>query len=137
MPTKPKKVMSPYSIFSKLIAPIVKEVWLQNEFYNRFGIERSQDGMSYTAEMFKKIISPIAIYRALYLRLVEQKFYFTKCDANGDEFINYASFKKYMKEERGKKDFYNWFFDNYLDGVDKSQFKSNIINLERVIETIM
>ena len=93
--------------------------------------------MSYTAEMFKKIISPIAIYRALYLRMVEQKFYFTKCDANGGSSINYASFKKYMKEERGKKEFYNWFFVKYLDGPDKSQFKSTIIDLDKVVKTLI
>ena len=139
MPTKPKKVMSPYSIFSKLIAPLVKQVWFQDSFYRSFGITggSGEDKGSYTAEMFKKIISPISIYRALYLRLVEQKFYFTKCDANGGNPINYAAFKKYMKEERGKKEFYNWFFVNYLDGPDKSEFKKSMIDLEKVVKTLI
>ena len=137
MPTKPKRVMSPYSVFSKLIAPMVKGVWREKAFYDAFGIELSKEGVSYTDQIFRKIISPIAIYRALYLRMIEQKFYFVKCDANGGQPINYASFKKYLKEERGKKEFYNWFFTNCLQGADKSEFNPKYVNMDLVVETLV
>ena len=138
MPTKPKKMMTPYAIFSKLIAPLVKRVWATEQFYNAFGITTDvDDKASYVAEMFRKIVSPISIYRALYLRLVEQKYFFKQCDANGGNPIAYSAFKKYMKTDRGKADFYNWFYKNYLIGDDKGEFNRDVINIDIVCENLV
>ena len=136
MPTRPKKMMTPYAIFSKLIAPIVKEVWRQDAFYKAFGITNHGEA-SYTAELFRKIISPISIYRALYLRLVEQKYYFKQCDAIGGNPIEVAAFKKWMKVDRNKANFYNWFYTNYLAGADKSEFNKEVVDMDKVIENLV
>ena len=137
MPTRPKKVMSPYSIFSKLISSYVKDFWLQQDLYDRLRIKQSTDGLSHTYELFKKIVSPITLYRVLYLRLVEQKFYFKKIDDNGRQPISYASFKKYMKEERGKKEFTKWFFDEILAGPNKERFNEKNVKMDVIIQNLV
>ena len=138
MPTKPKKMMTPYAVFSKLIAPLVKRVWATKRFYDVLDIQTdSSDSSSYVAEMFKKIISPISIYRALYLRLVEQKFYFKICDDNGGNPIDYVAFKKYMKTDRGKSNFYSWFYQNILDGENREKFNEKEVSLTIVCENLV
>ena len=138
MPTKPKKMMTPYAIFSKLIAPLVKTVWRTQQFYKAFGITTNEeDKASYISVIWKKIVSPISIYRALYLRLVEQKYYFKLCDDNGGNPISYAAFKKHMKTDHGKAAFYNWFYKNYLDGPDKGDFNKDVINIDIVCENLI
>ena len=137
MPTKPKKMMTPYAIFSKLIAPLVKDVWTTKAFYDAVGAEWVPDKTSYIAMMFRKIVSPISIYRALYLRLVEQKFFFIICDKVGGNPIKYEEFKKYMKSDQGKTQFYSWFYQNYLAGPDKSEFNKNVIDIDIVCENLV
>ena len=113
MPSKPKKRASPYAIFSKLISPVVKQFFTSAWFRNGVGITNVANGGPYYYEIIlNKIISPITIYRTLYLKLVEQKHYFTMKLAN--RVGSYVQYKKYIKTDNGKNEFYRWFYDNML-----------------------
>ena len=138
LPTKPKKMMTPYAVFSKLIAPMVKKMFNQKEFYSRFGITSNGDNVAYPAALLRKIISPISIYRVLYLRLVEQKYCFMlSINQNGGNLINYDAFKKHMKNDHVKADFYKWFYNNYLTGPQKEDFNDEVISLNIIVQNLI
>lgn len=132
MPSKPKKKGNPYSIFSKLIAPMVKRAFYSAWFQEKLGVANVQPACYY-ARIINKIISPIHIYRWLYLRLVEQKHYFNMKAEQGSPINTYKEYKKFMKTERGKRLFATWFENTMLAGATKEKFnpkeiKDTIVN---------
>ena len=128
MPSKPKKRASPYSIFSKLIAPKIKEVWIEQWFIDKLKIKYTQGTGAYWPAIINKIISPITMYRWLYLRMIEQKHYFF-LKHNG-VVANYGAYKKRVKTEAGKAQFYKW-FDEWCLSRDKSNL--DVQNFSRII----
>ena len=119
MPTKPKKKQSVFNIFCKLVAPVLREYYEASEGYPAtfFGDGAGANSVA----LFKKIVSPISIYRMLYLKLVERiYFFFTRESRPEYANMSYAQFKQYIKNYENV--FYSWFRTNYLDQTQK-QFK--------------
>ena len=136
MPTQPKSVSSPYAIFSKLIAPMVKDMYHRPWIPKKLGIENCdpEKGLYYPI-LFNKLISPISVYRWLYLRLVEQKHYFmVKSHQQGE--YPYAQYKRDLRKPSNKADFQQWFFNNILTGDDKGSFNRNLVS-EAIIDQNM
>ena len=135
MPTKPKKTMTPYAIFSKLIAGDVAAALQHNLVEKRLGVTNvtNED----YAKILRKIVSPIHIYRALYIRMVEQKFYFKKIDENGGQPIPYAQFKKYLKEDRGRNAFNKWFYEECLEGETKGELQHSKFNVGVIADNLV
>ena len=121
MPAKPKKRLSPYSIFSKLIAPIVKG------FLNSERIVRlcGDAAGSNNCLVIQKIVSPISVYRFLFLALVERPYFFELIN-NRNINANYSDFKKWLKDH--KNAYFNWFVTNYLTGTHKEELNPNKIS---------
>ena len=119
MPTKPKKKQTVFNIFCKLVAPVLREYYEASEGYPAtfFGDGAGANSVA----LFKKIVSPISIYRMLYLKLVERiYFFFTRESRPEYANMSYAQFKQYIKNYENV--FYSWFRTNYLDQTQK-QFK--------------
>jgi hypothetical protein len=148
MPTAPKKLASPYSAFSKLIAPMLKNsFWhkwmiLKMEIDNAGEIVRDgngdmvmeADGLPkmnikqplYYPAIWNKIVSPITIYRYLYLKLIVQKDFFGKKHA-ADGNLTYAEYKSRMKRQANKDAFNEWFYNRCLNG-EKNGFDRNTVS---------
>ena len=123
MPTKPKKSFSVFSVFSKLIAPIVK-VYLESETCaNVF----SETGGSDCVAVFRKLVSPITLYRVLYMKIVERSYFFELLHQN--LISSYKSFKQYIKDHPSK--FWSFFAANFLSD-DLTAFKLGVITPESV-----
>ena len=123
MPTKPKKSFSVFSVFSKLIAPIVK-VYLESETCaNVF----SESGGSNCVTIFRKLVSPITLYRVLYMKIVERSYFFEL--SNKGLIKSYKSFKQYIKDHPSK--FWSFFAANFLSD-DLTTFKDGVITPESV-----
>lgn len=126
IPTAPTKRMSVYAIFSKLIAPFVK-MWEEQPIGQSnlpmlvTSILGEQAGLS-NVRFFKRVVSPISIYRALYMKMVLRPFFFELTDNNIIP-PNYESFNKYIKENPDQ--LYS-FFKQYLTE-DQLQFKENFV----------
>ena len=133
MPAKPKKEQSPYSIFSKLIAPLVKNIYYSERFQERLGIQNVVDGNEAYPKVLSKIISPITMYRFLYLRLVVQKHFFTLYD---DDKLNYKEYARMIKLPQYKSEFTEWFFDNIVD-VRTGEFNPNMVNEGLIITNLI
>jgi hypothetical protein len=135
MPTKPKKTMTPYAIFSKLIAGDVALAFEHKLMQQRLGVTNitNED----YAKILRKIVSPIHIYRALYIRMVEQKFYFKKIDENGGQPLTYKQFKKFLKEERGRNAFNKWFYEECLEGETKGELHHTKFNIGTVVDNLI
>ena len=135
MPTKPKKTMTPYAIFSKLIANDVAVAFEHSLMQQRLGVKNIAD--EDYAKLLRKIVSPIHIYRALYLRLVEQKFYFKKIDESGGQPMPYKEFKKFLKEERGRNAFNQWFYTECLEGDKKESLHHSKFNVGTIVDNLI
>ena len=135
LPTKPKKMMTPYAVFSKLIASTVSDFWIEDIVQKRLGVENITN-FDYS-KILRKIISPITIYRVLYLILIEQKFLFHLIDKNGGNAISYKTFKKYIKEDRGKAAFYDWFYNTRLTGDQKESLNHTLFNTGVVADVLI
>ena len=125
MPSKPKAQATPYSIFSKLIAPTVRDVLTEGDIYNRlasvFGLTAAPGPEC--LYFFNKIVSPISVYRFLYLRLIEQKFYWCVKQSAATKNINtFERFKKYIRDN--KATFRQWFFKHIMTGDRKENLSS-------------
>ena len=138
MPSKPKAHATPYSIFSKLIAPIVRDVFNSPAIYQRLG---SVFGVAPNPNpeclyFFNKIVSPISLYRFLYLRLIEQKFYWSVKQSPATKNINtFERFKKYIRDN--KPTFRKWFFKHIMDGDKKEKFKSAWVSSQIVLDNLV
>ena len=120
MPTKPKKQISVFSHFCKLIAPYVKTYFESEALEELLG----NDANANSALILKKLISPITMYRMLYMKIVE-RWYMFYLRRGGDEYnFNYKEFKEYCKKNPNK--FWTFYMENVLDGFDS--FKENIVN---------
>ena len=119
LPTKPKKKLSVFNIFCKLIAPVLKEYYESEEGYpiTLLGDKRGAN----CGKVLKKIVSPIVMYRMLYMKVVE-RLYFFALYASDNRFKNmtYKQFKQYVKNNDVR--FYRWFKDNFLSS-DQTHFK--------------
>ena len=118
MPTRPKKKQSVFNIFCKLVAPVLKEYYEGEDELPQTLV----NGPS-CVKLLKKIISPIAMYRMLYMKMVEREYFFHKRRTE-EEYQNwsYAQFKKHIKNYENQ--FYTWFKINYLTP-DQLHFKPN------------
>ena len=120
MPTKPKKQISVFSHFCKLIAPYVKTFFASRDLTRLLGNSASYN----SAAILKKMISPITIYRMLYMKIVE-RWYMFYLRRGGDEYPkDYKQFKEYCKKNSGK--FWTFYMENVLE--DFEHFKDNIVN---------
>ena len=140
MPTKPKTEISPYAIFSKLVAPMVKQVVEGEEFKQKIsaGFGQPEEGIGDDCMKFLgKILSPISYYRYLYMRLVEQKYFFSLRQSPDTQrkVQNYAQFKAYCK--KNKATFRKWFIDNILSGAKKEKFVSAWVNEEVIMDALI
>jgi hypothetical protein len=138
MPAKPKKQASPYSIFSKLISKIVKDVFIEPDIYTRlgsvFGIpaKPSLENLNF----LNKIVSPISIYRFLYLRLVEQKYFWALINTQATKDINtFAKFKRFVKERKAV--FRNWYLQYIMTGPEKESFKDAWVGRQPVLDALV
>ena len=121
LPTKPKKKLSVFNIFCKLIAPILKAYYeAPEEYYKTFLMNNAGANC---VKILKKIVSPITMYRMLYMKMVEREYFFA-LHASDKRFDNmsYAQFKQFIKNNDNS--FYRWFKTNYLS-TDQTQFKQN------------
>ena len=77
-------------------------------------------------KVLKKIVSPITMYRMLYMKMVEREYFFFLRNKYPQRFgrMNYRQFKEYVKNNDST--FYEWFKKNYLTP-DQKQFKENRI----------
>ena len=155
MPTKPKTKISPYAIFSKCVADFVKDVLsdfttesikdhngndiaapnLYTRFRHVFGKNSKSGDNNY--KFLKKLISPISIYRYLYMATVEQKYFFALKDSPQTKKIvrSYADYKKFVRDN--KETFRNWFLQNVMDGrVNYAKFKTAWINKQVVLDKL-
>ena len=141
MPSKPKTELSPYSIFSKLIAPIVKEVITGQGLIEKINRRPPVVGVSQAGaancEFIRRLISPISLYRYLYLRLVEQKFFWSlyKTPEKRHFATSYERFKRYLKEN--KKTFRGWFEHNVLNKENLAEFNENWVNVDLVLDNLV
>ena len=120
MPTKPKKQISVFSHFCKLISPYVKEYFESNDLVTLLG----ENADSNCALILKKIISPITIYRMLYMKIVERWYFFHL--RRGGINMDHKEFKEYCKKNPGK--FWTFYMENILS--DYYNFKENIVNVD-------
>lgn len=118
MPTKPKKQISVFSHFCKLISPYVKTYFSNGELMRLL----SANATDSSATILKKIISPITIYRMLYMKIVERWYFFHLRRGGVD--MTYKDFKQYCKNNPGK--FWTFYMENILG--DFEHFKPNIVD---------
>ena len=120
MPTKPKKQISVFSHFCKLIAPYVKTYFENGALTGLLG----QSATPNCALILKKIISPITMYRMLYMKIVERWYMFYLRRGSDEYNFNYKQFKEYCKKNPNK--FWTFYMENVL--ADFYEFKDNIVN---------
>ena len=125
MPTKPKKQLSVFSHFCKLIAPYVKTYFENGALTQLLGDNATPN----CATILKKIISPITMYRMLYMKVVE-RWYFFHLRADASMEMSYEQFKQYCKSNPNK--LWTFYIENILDPNNFYAFKENIINDEVV-----
>ena len=140
MPTKPKTQISPYAIFSKTIAADVKTVLKSDDLFNRFAETLGNGGKfgDNNKKILAKIISPISIYRYLFMRLVEQVYYVALTGSPQTQKLvsSYDTYKKFVS--RNKATFRNWFMENYMDARHKyERFVSAMINEEVIKDALV
>ena len=122
LPTKPKLQQSVYSIFSKLISPFVKEFFETEKFAAIAG--SAQNNINENCSKFlKKVISPITIYRYLYMKLVLRNYFFNEVNDKKIE-ASYKVFEQYVKTYKNR--FFDWFCRNYLTK-DMKDFRASRI----------
>ncbi|EAY15885.1 hypothetical protein TVAG_165130 [Trichomonas vaginalis G3] len=122
MPQKPKKTQSVFSIFTKLISPYVKNYFEDLAKEDGVRLIIGEKGGPYNVEFIKKIVSPIVIYRMLYVLLIERTYFF-HLKASGSPNLQYDAFKKFIKEN--PKQFWGFYKDNFLTK-DLTKFKDKI-----------
>ena len=139
MPTKPKAKIAPYAIFSKLIAPMVKQLFESQELYDRMRDTSGSGTITSPTnkEFLKKIISPISMYRYLFMRLIEQKYYWSLQHSEATQRIvtSYGAFENWMKKR--KDHFRAWFIENVLAGKNKDQFKTGWVNQQAILDALV
>ena len=133
MPTKPKTELSPYSIFSKAVAPIVKSFFDGNILVTKLTESPPSMGKrpgENNVAFIKKLISPISIYRFLFMRLIEQKYFFSliESDQTRANVRDYDTYKRFVKEH--KSTFRNWFLTHVMEGAKKENIKSAWVSAE-------
>ena len=111
VPTQPKKQWSVYSIFSKNIAPFVKTFFNSSELLRISGGKGNLGPAS--ANLLKKVVSQISIYRYLYMKLVERNFFFQLLEEQKLGSRSYTAFKQYLKLHPNQ--FFTWFCDNFMN----------------------
>ena len=120
MPTKPKKQISVFSHFCKLIAPYVKTYFESDSLRDGLGGNANES----SCKLLKKIISPITMYRMLYMKIIERYYMFYLREApNGQYTFTYKQFKEYCKKNSGKM--WVFYMENILDNFEN--FKDNIV----------
>ena len=129
LPTKPKKKLSVFNIFSKLVAPILKEYYESEDGYP-ITLLGDEAGPA-CVKVLKKIVSPISMYRMLYMKMVERVYYFFLRN-HYERFsrLTYKQFKEYVKNNENT--YYEWFKTNYL-APNQKEFKANKIT-PRIIQ---
>jgi len=137
LPAKPKKRMSVYQHFSKHIAPYVKEYFDSGAFVTMLGANAGPS----CAKLLKKVISPITMYRLLYVKIVERRYFYhlARGDGRGNNMeMTYSNFKTYCKNNPTK--YWDFYIANTLQGPKEpefNQFKPNIINLDVVVDVMV
>ena len=127
LPTKPKLQHSVYAVFSKLISPFVKAFFETERFTALAGGQAHNMGPN-SSKFLQKVISPITIYRYLYMKIVLRNYFFQQI-AEGKVSADYAAFQRYLKQYKNR--FFTWFCDNFLSA-DKTDFKESRIDADIV-----
>ena len=140
MPTKPKAELSPYSIFSKAVAPIVKEVFEDGKLLEKLREQPPAAGKvpgENNIAFIKKLISPISIYRFLFMRLIEQKYFFSLIESEQTKAMvrDYDTYKRFVKEH--KTTFRNWFLEHVMGGAKKETFKQAWVSDEVIVANLV
>ena len=123
VPTQPKKQWSVYSIFSKNIAPFVKEFFGTRELLRISGGQGNLGPAS--SAVLKKVVSQISVYRYLYMKLVERNFFFQLLEEKKLGTRSYPAFKQYLKLHPNQ--FFTWFCDNFMD-MQTKKFKDSRVS---------
>ena len=121
--TKPKMKQSVYSIFSKLISKHVKSFFDTQEF-TRIARGATNSLGANCGKFLKKVVSPITIYRYLYMKIVERNYFFQQLSEGHLKSRSYQAFKQYLKLYANR--FFTWFCREFLDGT-KLKFKESRI----------
>ena len=140
---KPKKEITPFSMFSKLITPFVK-AFFDAEGYNVSyydeevsvatcaGLLGGNTGPA-NGQLVRKIISPISFARALFIMIVERfMFYMIMYKDNvkrdrTDIRYTYDYWKQFKKNHKYRV--YKFFFDNFIDKAT-GQFTNKITMIQ-------
>ena len=93
-PMKPKKQLSTYQVFGKLVSPLLKQMYAEN------GVN-----------VCNKLCPPLQMLQFLYTTAVEYPF----AVKSGGNFANYSSFKKYLSTDQGKAALRNYFEQTFFD----------------------
>ena len=133
MPTKPKKQLSVFQDFCKRIAPYVKdyfEGWEDERGEKQLPLITllGEDCGDNCSKFIKKIISPITIYRMLYIKIVERYYYL---ELKNLQAINgYDNFKKYCKQH--PDDLWDFYTTKLLTRTEngKIEFKESKVNID-------
>ena len=122
MSTKPKKSYSVFSVSSKLIASYVKK-YLEEDL----GILLDDEAGPFCTKLVKKLMSPITIYRMLFMKCVERWYFYTLYSMNPSPLKkngDYKDFNAYVKKNPNK--FWAFLKTNLLKP-DMKAFKPIII----------
>ena len=140
---KPKKEITPFSVFSKLITPYVK-AFFDAEGYNvsYYGVDVPVNTCAgllggntgpANGQLVRKIISPISFARALFIMLVERFMFFRlmyreNVNRNRTDIRHtYEYWKQFKKNHKYRV--YKFFFDNFIDKTT-GQFKDRITMIQ-------
>ena len=127
MPAAPKKMTSIFGFFCKLIAPVVQKYFDSGAAVTLLG----EDAGEACVKVLKKVVSPISMYRMLFMKCVERWYFYELYSMRPSPLKSkdYAGFKDYVKHNPDK--FWTFFANNLL-GDDKLHWKENIINVDVV-----
>ena len=135
LPVAPVKRDSPYSIFCKFAKNFVNEYLNSEDFAAKLKASPEAESQATDANVkfVKKLISPLTIYRMLYLKLIERYYFYHLKSMN--VLKTYKEFESYKKNH--KNAFFDWFMTNYMvgdkkEGLRKDRLDANIIATEFV-----
>jgi hypothetical protein len=116
IPKRPQKSIKPYTIFCRIVKPILEAKESSGKPYKAFLVETvakqlaAKHGLKFDYgsdcyTVFNRIVSPILLYRVLYMQLVLRLYFFTLGKS-------YPEFKYHLKNYPERLE--TWFTETYL-----------------------